>query len=305
MNTHIFVSYINKFYLRKYLLMYRSLSSNCKLDHRFLLFAFDQETCDILKSLCCPNLSVIPVHFVEDVFSISHSLLSDRTYIEYMFTLGPLIILYSRIHYPEATITFVDSDYYFFSSPDHYLSRKGQEDMRFAMHAFPAKYVYLESHGKYNVGWNTFFPTVAAYKALRRWSLLSIEWCRDIVLEGRFAEQKYLDLLESPSTQVSGISDGKMGLAEYNFFQYDISVHYDDPNGIIPYHLHSGDKIVSWHFHGILETREGPKLRINIPEARQSKTYHLIYDFYLGKLAALSSELCNKGLCPGYGNLRL
>jgi len=303
-NQLVFVSYFNRFYLRKGLLLYLSLRRWVESGDEFIFFCYDKRSFEILTTLKLPHLTPIPIQDAQNWSGMSPDSFRDRSTVEFMFTMTPFVLRYTRHIRPLKRMIYVDSDYYFYSSPNEIVGRTEICDLSFVEHGFPEKYQYLDAHGKYNVGWNSFAPTRAATEAINSWCLRTAEWCYDKIEMDKYADQKYLDNL-AQRCHFLPVKTETMGLAEYNFFQYDIQ--YTNSNNINrpPQITSNGKTIISWHHHGVVENEDGTfSIRINIKEAQQSDLYKNIYSFYTGKLREIARRLQQINLCPGYGNSR-
>jgi len=285
--------------------MYLSLRRHLKERASFYLYCYDWESCFILQALALPRVTIIHISEVEQWCRICKDHFIERTLVEYMFTMTPFVIRHAYSLDSASRVIYVDSDYYFYSSPLQLLSETEEYDLSFVEHGFPPKYQYLSVHGTYNVGWNSFARTRAAKQALNQWCILTAEWCFDKIENGRYADQKYLDILASSGANFITVSSNVMGLAEYNFFQYDIKFMEGSKHGTVPKIFADNQTVISWHHHGVIENENGEfSLRINIDEARTSLLYHQVYSYYIGELQRLDRALIKLGLGPGYGNMR-
>jgi len=306
-NKIVFTTYFNQFYLRKAVLMYESIIKYFDHDQdiEFFFYCFDQESVTILEKLSLPRINIKKIDEVEHWFGINHSLFPERTYIEYMFTLTPIIVRHARSACPDASIIYVDSDYYFYSSPAELISQCSDYDMAFVMHDFPDKYLYLEEHGRFNVGWNYFSPSRSTTSALNRWCAYTVSWCHDRIENGKYADQKYLDYICGKVERFWPIPADTIGLAEYNFFSNQITLKLDDSLNIKEFKSNN-KPIVAWHHHGVVENAfNSYSLKINIQEARCSDLYKEIYETYLKKLTYLTHLLIDMNLPINFGNSRL
>jgi len=270
-------------------------------NYRF--YCYDDRSFTAISRLALPNLTPIKIETVESWSGISHDFFSDRSAVEYMFTMTPLVIRHTRECLPHMRIVYVDSDYYFYSSPAPVLKKVGDYDASFVKHGFPPEYEYLAEHGTYNVGWNYFSPSINATQAINHWCLRTIEWCYDKIEGERYADQRYLDEVSKGIDLFCAVEPIQIGLAEYNFFQHKIEI-IRQADGDIQI-ISDGLPVIAWHHHGVIEEARGKvSARINIKEARESAIYHEIYALYINKLGSLAAKLDGLNLCPGYGNSR-
>lgn len=167
----------------------------------------------------------------------------NRSTVEYYFTLSPALPLYLLDNVPGIeSATYLDSDLLFYSSPQQVFDELGGGSVAIVPHRYPTHLQNLSQYGTYNVAWVTFRNDSAGRAVLDRWHKQCLEWCRDVVEDGKFADQRYLD--EWPGLPgVTVIENPGVDLAPWNFMQYKI-----DPKATPP--TVDGTPLVFYHFQG-------------------------------------------------------
>jgi hypothetical protein len=171
---------------------------------------------------------------------------TNRTTVEYYFTCTPSLPLYIFNHFMEInSLTYLDSDFFFFSDPEPVMEVIGEHSIAITSHRFPSALRKLEKqYGVFNVGWLTFKRNEQAMSCLKRWREQCLEWCFDRLEEGRFADQMYLDEWPKFYPDTIVISHKGVNLAPCNIGNYKISVN----NGKV---MVDGNPLVCYHFFGL------------------------------------------------------
>jgi len=121
---------------------------------------------------------------------------SDRTRVEYYFTLSPCWPRWLLATHPEIErVTYLDADLFFFASPEPVFAAMDAASASVLMtaHRFPAGLQHYERHGKFNVGILSFRNDAAGRACLADWRERCLAWCHDRLEDGKYADQKYLD----------------------------------------------------------------------------------------------------------------
>lgn len=188
-----FCAYFDHRYFDRGLAMYESLMRHAP-DARLFVLCLSPECHAALTRLALPGL--VPVRLAD--FEAGNHELADakanRSLVEYYFTLTPCWLDWLLQTQPDIkSLTYVDGDLYFFSSPEPvFASFEGYSSLIIA-HRFPPGREYMAAYGIYNVGWLTFRRDADGLACLRWWRDRCLEWCYDRLENDRFADQKYLD----------------------------------------------------------------------------------------------------------------
>ena len=119
----------------------------------------------------------------------------DRSRIEYIFTLSPCLPLFLFEKFPHIDIlTYLDSDLYFFESPEVLYQELGEKSLYIIEHRFSPEHRYrAEMYGRFNMAFQIYRKNETGIACLKKWRKECLEWCYDRVEDGKFADQKYLD----------------------------------------------------------------------------------------------------------------
>ena len=234
-----FCSYFNHNYIAKFLVMYESLSKFD--DYNFYIIALDSATENFFsenKSIF-PNIIVIPESEIRTRYDQLNNAKSNRSLVEYFFTLSPFVPLYIFEKYNLDKVTYLDCDLYFFSSPKVLIDntfysisvvKQGFKDIRY---------------GRLNVGFIIYNNDKFTLKILNRWSEQCVEWCYDYIHSGKYADQKYLDEWIEFNDNVKILDCLTCNVAPWNF----VENQYFFDNNLL--HHKTGKKVIFFHFHGL------------------------------------------------------
>ena len=119
----------------------------------------------------------------------------NRSRTEYIFTMSPCLPLFLFARYPEIDLlTSLDSDLFFFESPECLYEELGDRSLFIIEHRFSDEYRgRSELNGRFNVACQIYRNDDIALACLNRWRRQCLAWCRDHAEDGKFADQKYLD----------------------------------------------------------------------------------------------------------------
>ncbi len=181
-----FVTYFDKNYIPKAAAMIRSLRR--------------QHPDAVIHALCCDSESeafaaeegvdVIPLVDLEDLFGSLKEAREDRGWVEYLWTLTP-IVMYYLLH-DRDEITYVDADLYFYSPLDELYAESADYDISAIPHRWaPEQAERLSVNGKYNVSWLRVHNTTQGIYFLSTWANLCIDLC--VNEAGHMGDQGYLD----------------------------------------------------------------------------------------------------------------
>jgi hypothetical protein len=229
--------------------MHQSLVRHCP---PFTLWALclDDDAQAAVSALGLESLKPVRLTELEQADPALLEAKQDRSTVEYYFTLSPALPLYllDRVSDIES-ITYLDSDLLFYSSPQPIFDELGAGSVAIVPHRYPPNLQELSVYGTYNVAWVTFRNDSAGRAVLGRWHMQCLAWCRDHVEDGKFADQRYLD--EWPSLQgVHIIEQPGVDLAPWNFMQYRIDVKATHPTV-------DGLPLIFYHFQAFMAVGPG------------------------------------------------
>lgn len=237
-----FCTYFDRNYLTRAVALHQSLARHCP---PFTLWALclDDDAHAAVSALGIDSLRPVRLVDLEQADPALLEAKKDRSTVEFYFTLSPALPLHLLDSVPDIeSITYLDSDLLFYSNPQPVFDELGTGSVAIVPHRFPANLERLLVLGKYNVAWVTFRNDPAGRAVLRRWRRQCLEWCRDHVEDGKFADQGYLDSWPNlPGVRVLGHLG--VDLAPWNFMQYDIDLKASPPTV-------DGQPLVFYHFQG-------------------------------------------------------
>lgn len=170
---------------------------------------------------------------------------TNRSTIEYYFTLSPCLPLYLLKKFNLPHICSLDADIKFYASPQPLFDYLINSSMIITPHKFSKEIGHLVKYGKNNVSFQIFKNDECGLQCLELWRKQCIDWCKDVPdeINGRFADQKYLDNWETLYlNKVKVLNDNISGLAPWNLNNYKITIKnnkfYSNNERIIFYHFH-------------------------------------------------------------------
>ena len=242
-----YCTYFDRNYLIRALALIESLNKHEKNNFELYAVCMDEITRAILKKLQIPNVTLIPMHEIEQRDFPLLAAKKDRSLIEYYFTSTPTIILRLLERNPEIDVlTYLDADLYFYSSPDPIFEELDKNSVLIHEHRFSPALVHLEIYGKYNVGLLCFRNDDNGSEILKWWREKCIEWCYSRVENGKYADQAYLDDWPERFKQVRVLQNIGVGVAPWNHIQYKIQ--YDYKNNVITV---NELPLIMYHFHSL------------------------------------------------------
>ena len=243
-----FCTLFDSIYLSRGLAMYNSLVEHCG-DFHLYVFAFNDECYDILQSMPLKFVTVISLTDFEDEELLRVK--PARTRGEYCWTCTSSTILYVLNHFDVSHCTYVDSDLYFFSSPQPLIDEMKDKSILITPHRYTPRYDQGWRTGIYCVQFVTFRKDGNGLKVLNWWRNACLEWCYNRFEEGRFGDQKYLDDWPVRFEGVHVLKHLGGGVAPWNMQQY----LFKRENGILTGEvLNTGEKfeVIFFHFHSLM-----------------------------------------------------
>ncbi|MEO7067475.1 MAG: hypothetical protein ABI114_11240 [Rhodanobacter sp.] len=240
-----FCTYFDHRYLARGLALHHSLSKVCP-EFTLWVLALSQEAVCILEKVALKNLKIVPLSALEHFDPELLATRTNRSVVEYYFTCSPCLPRYLLTLDPGMmAITYLDSDLFFFSSPEPVFAELEPYSVGITPHRFSP--TAAKSHarfGKYNVGWLTFRRDDAGLACLEWWRDRCIEWCFDRLEGDRYADQKYLEQFEALFPSVHSIIQPGANLAPWNVAGYTVSYG--------PTQLEiDGQPLIFFHFQGL------------------------------------------------------
>jgi len=286
-DVYNFCTYFDTNYLTRGLSLYRSLHRHCAQAKLWIL-CMDSFCYEALLKLNLPNVTLIRLEdFERGDIQLTESK-SDRTSVEYYFTCTPSLILYLFQNYADLELlTYIDSDFFFFSDPTDVLVEVAKHSISITPHQFPTNQRYLEKkYGIYNVGWITFRRDQEGMSCLSSWRKQCIEWCYDRVENGRFGDQMYLDDWPNHYSNLKIINHIGINLAPFNLANYNLTIR----NGMV---FVNEAPLICFHFFGLKKFLGSVfYFSANLYGVQPTRTMiDQIYEPYLRSLSTIEDEL--------------
>ncbi len=218
-----FVSLFDKNYLSRGLLLIDSLKKSYDTDFRLSVLAMDDSVYDFFVSNPYEGVTLISVEDMINAYSELDGLRKERTVAEFCWTLSSYSIKYVIEHCNPEMCTYVDSDLYFYSSPQVFIDKMGDRSVLITEHNYYHKYDYSELCGKFCVQFMCFKNNEDGRRVLEWWRQKCEEWCYDRNEDGKFGDQKYLDDWESRFQGiVYNCNEIGCGVAPWNCQKYEL-----------------------------------------------------------------------------------
>ena len=263
-----------------------------------MVLALSERCEQILRSLELPDLVILPVAQLEQQHPSLLEAKANRKTVEYYFTLTPWLVLAALQLVPQATrATYLDSDLYFFHSPEALWQEIGSAPLVMVEHRFSSGYADKVCFGRFNVGWNTFDRSPVAQQALHWWAMSCLEWCYDRVDGEKFADQGYLTSMYRNTPETHVLKYPGINLAEYNLDNYCLHLHEGCPYA-------DSKPVIYWHMHGLFEQSDGTFRASLRDDLFANPVVNWAYQNYVAKLRQLNARLEELGLPIDRGNAR-
>ena len=240
-----YCTYFDRNYIIKAIALIESLARHEKNSFELFVVCLDELTRILLKKLNYPFVNLIPLHEIEYRDQELIQARGNRSLVEYYWTLTPTVILKILENNPHIqTLTYLDADLYFYSSPDPIWNELQDYSVMIHEHRFSPEQKSLEVYGKYNVGLLIFKNDQRARSVLQWWRARCNEWCYARLEKDRYGDQLYLSQFQSRFQGVTVLKHIGAGVGPWNHIQYNF---YKDNNGqvfvneypLIFYHFHS------------------------------------------------------------------
>lgn len=294
-----FCTYFDAAYADRAAALVESLSQHCA-SFRLWALCMDDAAFELVKAMALPGVVAVSLPEIEAWDPEFAATKTDRSKIEYYFTVTPVVALYVlEKHADVDLITYIDSDLYFFSSPEPIFAEMDRSSIGVIGHRFTDELRSHEQYGIYNVGFLPFRRDAAGIECLRWWRARCIEWCHDFVDGDRFADQKYLDKWPSLFMGVHEIAHKGANVAPWNLARYQVSARGETP-------FVDEQPVIFFHFHGLKRYAPGvfdPQL-LRYASAPDKQIKHCVYEPYLQALERAAQRLSIAGVARGQSSIR-
>ncbi|NVN96217.1 MAG: glycosyl transferase [Bacteroidetes bacterium] len=275
-------------YLHKGLALYDSLKQHIEKFHLYIV-ACDEQAYKILKQLNLEFATTISVGEIEKIDTELFAVKSTRSRVEYLWTMTPCIIHYIFSKYKTENCTYIDADIYFFNSPFELKEPIDKTSVTITPHWYTPKYDQSKTTGIYCVQYVYFRNNIEGNEVLSYWRKSCIEWCYNRSENGKFGDQKYLDVWPTLFPQVKVCEHRGFGVAAWNVQQYNI---INSTKLFIQLTNKEKYEAVFYHFH-YFHLRKNNQIDIG-PYIINNQAYQYFYKPYIDKLIEKCIFLKNK-----------
>jgi hypothetical protein len=282
-------TFFDKNYLSRGLVLYNSLKEYTS-DFELYILCLDDFTKEYFEENKSnfPEVKTLQLFDIEENDSELAIAKSNRSKIEYYFTLSPCLPLYLLKKYNLPHICSLDADILFLNSPKSLFDKLNDFSIIITPHKFSKELEDSIKYGIYNVSFQIFKNNEIGLSCLQKWKQECIEFCGDEYDEvnDRFADQKYLDKwLTLYPNEVFVLNDNASGLAPWNLNNYKIekkeNYYFSNEEQIIFYHFHHFKIFnINWASNGFNEYK-----------AKNQKGIDELYLVYWNKIDTFNSKL--------------
>ena len=290
MTVPVFCTLCDRHYLARALVMVRSLRRHWSgSPPTVYLLCLDPATYDYLGQHAEPGVVAVPLSRLEAADPELAIARSNRSRLEYYFTLSPCLPRFVLENYGAGAVISCDADLWFLADVSDVQQQLDERPVFVTAHGFSA---VMRTHGlptgQFNVSFQGFRNDCVGRACLDQWRRQCVEWCRHQVDEShqRFADQRYLDSwpTDFPGA-VAVLEPPTFGLAPWNIARFTLT---GGDHGVRTalgrvrfYHFHGirrlGADVASdrlWQYHvipgeAVLEELYGPYLRELFPVEEQ------------------------------------
>lgn len=225
-------------YLKYFLALYGSMQRWCK-PFTLHVLALDGRVAGEIRGGQDVEVSFSSVIETEEILQLR----SERSYKHYVWTLKPQWI--RHVAQRVGSVTYLDTDSYFFASPDGLYEEIGDADIAITPHRFmPSRRDWLRRVGRFNAGFVYFR---GRHECLDYWCEQVLEFCGRKA--GHFVDQMYLDkwpvVWGAHVVQHKGVNLAPWNQGEEQYV-YGRHVLYGCPDRVI---YVDEDRLVWYHFH--------------------------------------------------------
>ena len=240
-----YCTYFDHRYLSRGLALYGSMRRHCG-PFRLWVLCLSDECHAVLSALALPGVVALRLADLEAHDRALPAAKADRSVIDYYFTCTATLMAWLfESHSDIGVLTYLDADLFFFRSPDFLLDEFEGSSIFIVPHNFSPRNRHLARYGIYNVGWVSLRRDESGQACLAWWRQSCLDWCRDDEVEGRFADQKYLDQFPERFSGVRISRHPGVNLAPWNLDNHTLSLGGDGAP------LVDGKRLIFFHFHGL------------------------------------------------------
>ena len=285
---HSYCSYSDVNYFSRFCVL---LDSIRKYDSESIVFllCLDSETFELAQDLAPKQVTLLNLEEIEGRYPELLDAKAGRTKMEYVFTLTPFLLRWVQEKTNDNDLAiYLDADLFFYESPESVIEELGPSEIGIIPHSYPSNIAQsLRKYGLYNVGWVGFRNSQAGRQCLDWWASQCLEWCGDEPLNGKYADQGYLDQFPNLFEGVKVLENREFNLAPWNTRG---QVILTDSDGRVTLGDHT--PLTFFHFHGL--KRFGKWMvtsQLNYRSPASKSLVEHVYKPYLQALQTTEREL--------------
>lgn len=263
---------VTKDYLVRGLALYYSLKRSSSKFHLWIC-CIDDIAYNLLSKMDLDSTTLISLKSIKD--EKLSKLEKKRQTNEFCWTLkAPFILYLLKNNYKMKSIFYIDADIFFFKDIEVVYNDWG--DSSIYLSKLWMSPVAEKRFGKYSAGLIGFKRDKKALKCIKWWRKKCLKWCYNKIQEGRWSDQKYLDLWPGLFSGIKisenrGINSGPWNIKRYRVHR-DGDTVYCNNYELVAYH-YSGFTILS---HSEFKLCNRKKIPANVE--------NLIYQDYLKEI---------------------
>lgn len=234
-------------YLSRGLALYESLFQYEKEATLFIL-AMDDLCYNKLETLKLKN--VVLIRESEFQNTELRKIKNGRGKGEYCWTCTSFLIEFVLNKYQVGLCTYLDSDIFFFHSPDHIFEAIKGYSVLMTPHNFAEYCDFTKSSGRYCVQFLPFINDESGHEILKDWKQKCIQCCEFIPEKGYCGDQKYLDDWKANFRRVGETEDIGIGVAPWNIDRFELN-HKGGQLFIYETKIKKEESLIFYHFHGL------------------------------------------------------
>mgnify|MGYP005831825255 FL=1 len=214
-------------------------------DYILIIVCMDNNVYNSLIKNPFPNSKIFSHDELIEFKPILTEIVQKRSKVEYYFTCSSQICEFVFNKFPKIELlTYLDSDLYFFDSPDPIFNEIKGYSVGIIEHKFHWTGFYKKKYGKFNVGWINFRNDKIGRSCLNDWANNCIEWCYQRLEDGKYADQKYLDYWPKKYPKIKIIKNIGANLAIWNIKNYKLTLYKNKL-------LVNDCPLIFYHFNGL------------------------------------------------------
>ena len=193
-------------------------------NYTLIIICMDKKVYNELIKNPFPNSRIFSHDELIEFKPILKEIIKKRSKVEYYFTCSSQICEFTFNKFPKIKLlTYVDSDVYFFDSPEPIFNEIRDYSVGIIEHKFHWTGFYKKKYGRFNVGWINFRNDKIGRSCLKKWAEDCIKWCYQRLENNKYADQKYLDNWPKEYDKVKIIENLGANLAIWNIKKYKIT----------------------------------------------------------------------------------